>query len=128
MVLRCLATKIPATIASTLFPALVHPGILHLSPVIRHSLCYADAVLFQPMPLSRRPLPFEWIFELKYDGFRALAILEHGRGQLISRNGHPFNSFADLRQAISVVIARHRKNSSRRGNCVPGQLRETAVS
>ena len=102
VVLRCLATKIPATIASTLFPALVHPGILHLSPVIRHSLCYADAVLFQPMPLSRRPLPFEWIFELKYDGFRALAILEHGRGQLISRNGHPFNSFADLRQAISV--------------------------
>ena len=30
---------------------------------------------FQPMPLSRRPLPFdhpEWIFELKYDGFRSL--------------------------------------------------------
>src|SRR5437763_5776828 len=29
---------------------------------------------FQPMPLSRRPAPFdhpEWIFELKYDGFRS---------------------------------------------------------
>jgi hypothetical protein len=43
---------------------------------------------FQPMPLSRRPLPFdhaEWIFELKYDGFRALAVIDNGRTQLISR-------------------------------------------
>jgi bifunctional non-homologous end joining protein LigD len=62
-------------------------------------------VAFQPMPLSRKPLPFdhpEWIFELKYDGFRSLAIIEHGRSQLISRNGHPFNSFADLRRAIAA--------------------------
>jgi bifunctional non-homologous end joining protein LigD len=57
-------------------------------------------VAIQPMPLSRRPLPFdhpEWIFELKYDGFRALAIVDSGRTQLISRNGHPFNSFSELR-------------------------------
>jgi ATP-dependent DNA ligase len=40
------------------------------------------------------------VFELKYDGFRALAILQNGRCQLISRNGHSFNSFADLRQSI----------------------------
>ena len=49
---------------------------------------------FQPMPLSRRPLPFdhpEWIFELKYDGFRALAVIQNGRTQLISRNGHHFS-------------------------------------
>src|SRR5713101_1623962 len=58
---------------------------------------------FQPMPLSRRPLPFdhpEWIFELKYDGFRALAVIQNGRTQLISRNGHPFNSFDSLRKAL----------------------------
>jgi len=60
---------------------------------------------FQPMPLSRRPLPFdhpEFIFELKYDGFRALAVVENGRTQLVSRNGHPFNSFADLRKALTL--------------------------
>jgi ATP-dependent DNA ligase len=37
---------------------------------------------FQPMPLSRKPAPFdhpEWIFELKYDGFRSLAVLHGGR-------------------------------------------------
>jgi len=44
----------------------------------------------QPMPLLKRPLPFDdpdWLFELKYDGFRALAVIEHGRAQLLSRNG-----------------------------------------
>jgi ATP dependent DNA ligase-like protein len=60
---------------------------------------------FQPMPLSRRPAPFdhpEWIFELKYDGFRSLAVIESGRTQLISRNGHPFNSFTELRKTMRV--------------------------
>jgi hypothetical protein len=35
---------------------------------------------FQPM-LHKRPLPFDhtdWIFELKYDGFRALVYVEAG--------------------------------------------------
>ena len=57
---------------------------------------------FQPMPLSRRPLPFdhpEWVFELKYDGFRSLTVIHDGRTELISRNGHPFNSFDTLRKA-----------------------------
>jgi bifunctional non-homologous end joining protein LigD len=60
---------------------------------------------FQPMPLSRRSAPFdhpEWIFELKYDGFRSLAVIESGRTQLISRNGHPFNSFTELRKTMRV--------------------------
>jgi bifunctional non-homologous end joining protein LigD len=59
---------------------------------------------FQPMPLSRRPASFdhpEWVFELKYDGFRALAVLHDGRCELISRNGHPF-SFDSLRKEMSV--------------------------
>ena len=61
----------------------------------------------QPMPLLKRPLPFddpEWIFELKYDGFRALAVIEHGRAQLLSRNGHPFASFADLGKQIAAAL------------------------
>ncbi len=60
------------------------------------------------MPLSRRPSPFdhpEWIFELKYDGFRALAVIEHGRTQLISRNGHPFNSLSDPSKEITVSLS-----------------------
>src|SRR5438128_3389670 len=58
---------------------------------------------FQPMPLQRRSLPFdhpEWIFELKYDGFRALAIIQNGRTELISRNGNSFKSFEALRKEL----------------------------
>ena len=60
---------------------------------------------FQPMPLSRRPAPFdhpEWVFELKLDGFRSLAVIHDGRCELISRNGHPFNSFDTLRKSMTA--------------------------
>src|SRR6266568_8446156 len=60
--------------------------------------------ILQPMPLLKRSLPFddpEWIYELKMDGFRALAVIEHGRAQLLSRNGHLFASFSALAESIS---------------------------
>src|SRR5438876_220485 len=52
----------------------------------------------------KRADPFDdpnWIYELKWDGFRALAVIEHGRAQLLSRNGHPFASFSALAESIS---------------------------
>src|SRR5439155_790480 len=51
------------------------------------------------MRLTRRPEPFdhpEWIFELKLDGFRALAYIENHEARLVSRNGNTFASFRDL--------------------------------
>src|SRR5439155_13895878 len=62
---------------------------------------------FQPMPLLKRAAPFDdpnWIFELKYDGFRALTVIENGRAQLLSRNGHPFASFSALAESISDFL------------------------
>ena len=59
---------------------------------------------FQLMPLLKRAAPFDdpdWLFELKMDGFRALAVIEHGRAQLLSRSGHPFASFSALAESIS---------------------------
>ncbi len=56
------------------------------------------------LPLLKRAAPFddpEWLFELKYDGYRSLAIIEHGRAQLLSRNGNPFASFSALAESIS---------------------------
>src|SRR3989442_3360421 len=61
-----------------------------------------------PMPLPKRAAPFDdpdCIFELKYDGFRALAVIEHGRAQLLSRNGHPFASFSALAESISDSLS-----------------------
>src|SRR5207249_10431993 len=73
--------------------------------------CYSDCFRmhpnFQPMPLLKRSSPFDdgdWIFELKYDGFRALAVIEHGHAQLLSRNGHPFAAFADLGKQIAAAL------------------------
>jgi hypothetical protein len=51
------------------------------------------------MRLSRRSEPFdsdEFVYELKIDGFRALAHVQNGQGELISKNGNVFRGFAEL--------------------------------
>src|SRR3954471_24918270 len=66
------------------------------------SFCYSEPVLpkFQPMPLLKRRSAFDdpsWIFELKYDGFRALAIIDRGRAKLISlKPDGCLNSYLDV--------------------------------
>jgi ATP-dependent DNA ligase len=53
----------------------------------------------RPMRLSRRFEPFDsdqFIYELKIDGFRALAQIEAGTGELISRKGNTFHGFSNL--------------------------------
>jgi bifunctional non-homologous end joining protein LigD len=55
------------------------------------------------MRLSRRSEPFDsadYIFELKIDGFRALAYIENGECDLVSRNGNTFRNFKSLAQWI----------------------------
>src|SRR5690349_14341005 len=62
----------------------------------------------RPIRLSRRPEPFdsdEYLYELKIDGFRALAHVEAGSGELVSRNGNVFRGFAEL----ATWIAEHLK-------------------
>ena len=54
---------------------------------------------FRPMLAARAKEPFDhedWIFEVKYDGFRALAYLEEGKCQLVSRRNHVYKSFQKL--------------------------------
>jgi bifunctional non-homologous end joining protein LigD len=50
------------------------------------------------IPVRRRDL-FEsrdWLYELKHDGFRALAYLDHGRCQLVSRKRNVMKRFSNL--------------------------------
>ncbi len=59
------------------------------------------------MRLSRRSEPFDsedFIYELKIDGFRALAHLQDGRGELVSRNGNLFRGFAELANWLAEHI------------------------
>src|SRR5690349_20853812 len=75
----------------------------------------------QPKPLLPCAKPFnhpEWLFELKYDGFRSLARIERNKCQLISRNGHPFASFSHLTDSIAGSLSA-RNVDTRRGNRVP---------
>jgi bifunctional non-homologous end joining protein LigD len=61
----------------------------------------------QPIAPVRAKEPFddpEWLFDVKYDGFRALAYLEQGRCRLISRNGNLMSRFARLGDRIAAVL------------------------
>ncbi|MBK9334654.1 MAG: DNA ligase D [Ignavibacteria bacterium] len=33
----------------------------------------------------------EWIYEIKYDGYRSITKIENGKAEMVSRNGHSFN-------------------------------------
>jgi bifunctional non-homologous end joining protein LigD len=61
---------------------------------------------FKTMRLSRVLKPFDspdWIFELKHDGFRSLAYIDHGRCRLISRRNLAYRSFDNLKAALAKL-------------------------
>lgn len=72
---------------------------------------YTSHVQFiHPMPLRRLPEPFDhpdWLYELKYDGFRSLAVIEKGACRLISRNANTFTSFRPLADALGAAQIAH---------------------
>ena len=58
---------------------------------------------FQPLALGRAPGPFshpDWLFEIKWDGFRSLIRIEQGKCRLISRKGNEFKSFRTLNESV----------------------------
>lgn len=60
-----------------------------------------------PMRLSRRLKSFDsadYLFELKHDGFRALAYVENGQCRLVSRNGNRFRNFGKLELWIGKAL------------------------
>jgi len=50
---------------------------------------------------SRRP---DWLFEFKYDGFRALCYFERGCCRLISRNGNVLRRFEALGDQVAAAL------------------------
>jgi bifunctional non-homologous end joining protein LigD len=62
---------------------------------------------FQPLSLRRAPEPFshpDWLFELKWDGFRSLVRIEQGKCRLISRKGNEFKSFRSLSESVLTEL------------------------
>jgi bifunctional non-homologous end joining protein LigD len=55
--------------------------------------------------LCRKPFDSpDWLFEIKHDGFRALAYIAEGKCQLRSRNGHRFAKFAELEDSLGSAL------------------------
>lgn len=66
---------------------------------------------FQPLPLSRALAPFshqDWLFEVKWDGFRALLFSDMDGVRLVSRNGNMFKSFPSLCEGLDRDLKGHR--------------------
>jgi len=59
------------------------------------------------MPLVPISVAFDhpdWVFELKHDGFRALAHVEGHRCTLVSRRGHVHKQFPMLAEELADAV------------------------
>ncbi len=59
-----------------------------------------------PVVLESRKEPFsvpDWLFELKWDEFRAMAYVEAGSVRLVSRAGNDYMSFDSLRAGLAAL-------------------------
>lgn len=75
------------------------------------------------MLLNRRAEPFnhpDWLFEIKWEGFRSLAYIENGRCRLVSRNGNDSNPFQTLNCTLPLEWAR---SSAWIGKAIPTQFK-----
>lgn len=60
-----------------------------------------------PLPLGRLPEPFDdpdWLYELKHDGFRALAVIEDGQCRFFSRNRHRLTGFDEIGRSLVAEV------------------------
>jgi ATP dependent DNA ligase domain len=89
-----------------------HPFLLHAAILTARQkrMPYGDILIsvpfpqFQPLPLSRARAPFshpDWIFEVKWDGFRALLHSDADGVRLVSRNGNTFKFFPSLCEGLA---------------------------
>lgn len=61
---------------------------------------------FSPATLVRAREPFDhpdFLFELKHDGWRAMAYIEGDECDLVSRRGNVFKAFAPLRASLATI-------------------------
>ena len=70
---------------------------------LREELIQCFMFLPRPMSLVQQPEPFDdwdWIYEIKHVGFRALAVIEQGQCRFLSRKKHKLTGHQDLRAAL----------------------------
>jgi bifunctional non-homologous end joining protein LigD len=63
-----------------------------------------------PHAAAAAPEPFDdpdWLFEVKHDGFRALAHVDGHYCALVSRNGHTFQHWPQLCEELAHAVKAH---------------------
>jgi bifunctional non-homologous end joining protein LigD len=66
-----------------------------------------SAPAIKPMILTRFGKPFsdpDWLFEVKHDGFRALAYVVEGHCHLVSRRNYVYKSFGSVCESIAADL------------------------
>jgi bifunctional non-homologous end joining protein LigD len=91
----------PKTSASSASSALLIPGLIK-RPI---------PTTISPMLAESTDDPFDdpnWLFEIKWDGYRAIAFIEHGKIRLVSRNQNELTSrYPELKDLPKVVKAKN---------------------
>ncbi|AKV02943.1 ATP-dependent DNA ligase [Labilithrix luteola] len=65
------------------------------------------ATLVGAVPVAGPTTVGDWIYEIKYDGYRAITTLDHGEVQIASRNGKDWTSkFPEIAEAVSRIRAK----------------------
>jgi bifunctional non-homologous end joining protein LigD len=63
---------------------------------------------YKPMlatPAAELPSAGDWVFEVKWDGYRALGYVRGGEARLVSRNGNDLTArFADVAKALAQAV------------------------
>src|SRR5215472_16661394 len=95
--------KNPANIVQNFGAVMARSNLAVVQVKIRPALGFFTTTLDQ----SHVKQPFddpEWVFELKYDGFRALYYIEDGRSWFVSRNGNHLGRFDDLCRQLALEL------------------------
>jgi len=104
--------------SQTEFPVISVPPVVKAVGSSPRTAAPIHAPVKRPMPTSIHPMlaesidqPFdgpEWLFEIKWDGYRAVAFIENGKVRLVSRNQNELTTrYPELKDLAQFIKAKN---------------------
>ena len=93
-------------------------SVSFMSSVVKNSPTVASGAIKRPMPAAIHPMlaesidePFDgadWLFEIKWDGYRAVAFITDGKVRLVSRNQNELTArYPELKDMAGFIKAKN---------------------